>query len=282
MLEVMVESRAHGAENGRRGGLLLGTFGLLAMTLASGWTYSLFAKQFALGAGEFDAAAMVAPVAMPEERPEPPAPPKPASNSAPASNSRITLRELVTRVAPTDNPPKNTLGEKNVVSAENFDLSRVRLGTRNSIPGDATGGLGNGEGRGSANGTGKTCSFCDSENGGGDADKDPAPVVKPKVEPKKPEPPRRPVSIGVANGIAEFLAKPPYPQAARQMQVQGVVNVQVTIDETGKVISASATDGHPLLRRAAVDAAYNCRFTPTKLSNVPVKVTGVIVYNFKL
>jgi TonB family protein len=58
------------------------------------------------------------------------------------------------------------------------------------------------------------------------------------------------------------------------------VTVQVTVDETGKVISATAVSGHPLLRAAAVDAARRARFTPTLLTGVPVKVTGMIIYNF--
>ena len=64
------------------------------------------------------------------------------------------------------------------------------------------------------------------------------------------------------------------------MHAQGKVDVQVFIDETGRVLSANAVSGHPLLRNAAEQAARNARFTPTYLSKVPVKVTGVIVYNF--
>jgi TonB family protein len=60
------------------------------------------------------------------------------------------------------------------------------------------------------------------------------------------------------------------------------VVVQVTIDETGKVISAKAVSGHPLLQAAAVQAAYGARFSPTQLSGQPVKVTGQINYNFQL
>jgi protein TonB len=54
----------------------------------------------------------------------------------------------------------------------------------------------------------------------------------------------------------------------------------VLIDENGSVVSASAVSGHPLLRAAAVQAARGARFSPTKLSGQPVKVSGVITYNF--
>lgn len=84
----------------------------------------------------------------------------------------------------------------------------------------------------------------------------------------------------VLNGNATNLAKPPYPAAARAVRASGAVNVQVTIDETGKVISAFAISGHPLLRSAAVEAAKASTFSPTLLDGQPVKITGVIVYNF--
>jgi len=38
--------------------------------------------------------------------------------------------------------------------------------------------------------------------------------------------------------------------------------------------------GHPLLRGAAEQAARGARFSPTLLSGQPVKVSGVITYNF--
>ena len=56
--------------------------------------------------------------------------------------------------------------------------------------------------------------------------------------------------------------------------------VQVVIDENGNVISARAVSGHPLLQAVAVGAARQAKFSPTKLSGQPVKVTGIITYNF--
>jgi protein TonB len=52
------------------------------------------------------------------------------------------------------------------------------------------------------------------------------------------------------------------------------------IDEKGNVLSATAISGHPLLRAAAVEAARGAKFSPTLLSGQPVKVSGVISYNF--
>ncbi len=90
------------------------------------------------------------------------------------------------------------------------------------------------------------------------------------------------ISGGVLNGKAVNLVKPPYPAAAKAVRAGGAVNVQVTIDENGNVISASAVSGHPLLRAASVNAARQSKFSPTMLSGQAVKVTGIIVYNFTL
>jgi len=46
------------------------------------------------------------------------------------------------------------------------------------------------------------------------------------------------------------------------------------------VIAANAISGHPLLWAACVEAAKNSLFSPTLLAGKPVKVTGVIQYNF--
>jgi hypothetical protein len=53
------------------------------------------------------------------------------------------------------------------------------------------------------------------------------------------------------------------------------------IDETGKVIKAeSICGGHPALREASRNAATRAKFSPKELNGKPVKVNGVIVYNF--
>jgi TonB family protein len=88
------------------------------------------------------------------------------------------------------------------------------------------------------------------------------------------------ISGGVLNGKAYELPKPSYPPAARAVGASGAVSVQVLIDENGGVISAKAVSGHPLLQAAAVEAARGAKFAPTRLSGVPVRVAGIITYNF--
>ena len=111
-----------------------------------------------------------------------------------------------------------------------------------------------------------------------------APVVNIDSEPPPPAPAPilKPVSGGVLNGTAISLPPPSYPEAARRLRMSGIVTIEVVVDETGKVISAVATSGPAMLRDVAVQAALRARFSPTKLSGQPVKVSGLINYKFAL
>ena len=88
------------------------------------------------------------------------------------------------------------------------------------------------------------------------------------------------ISGDVLNGRALRLPTPGYPPEASRLRAGGVVRVQVRIDESGKVIDAKVVCGHPVLAKASLAAAWAARFTPTKLSGKPVKVSGIIIYNF--
>jgi TonB family protein len=90
------------------------------------------------------------------------------------------------------------------------------------------------------------------------------------------------VSGGVLQGNAIKRVQPSYPQIAKAARASGPVQVQITISESGEVIEASVISGHPLLRDAALQAARQWLFAPTELSGVPVKVQGILTFNFTL
>jgi protein TonB len=90
------------------------------------------------------------------------------------------------------------------------------------------------------------------------------------------------VSGGVLQGKAITKVQPPYPPIAKAARAAGAVQVQVTISEDGRVIEAAVMNGHPLLRDAALQAARRWTFQPTELSGVPVKVQGILTFNFTL
>jgi len=109
----------------------------------------------------------------------------------------------------------------------------------------------------------------------------PLPAANHNSAANKPPPPKT-ISGGVLNGKAISKPQPAYPPMAKAVKASGTVTVQVLVDERGNVISASAVSGHPLLKQSAVAAARQAKFSPTLLSGQPVKVSGVITYNFVL
>ena len=85
----------------------------------------------------------------------------------------------------------------------------------------------------------------------------------------------------VLNGRALSLPAPRYPLPAMSARQSGRIIVKVWIDEAGKVYQAgSMCGGDPALKTAAVNAAKQARFSPTLVNGTPVKITGVVVYNF--
>ena len=124
----------------------------------------------------------------------------------------------------------------------------------------------------------------------------PSPIEEAPPEPPPEPPPNRPqgpptsqnqsqpiqqVVEKVLDGNAITRVEPTYPPTARVMRASGMVSVQITISETGKVIDAKAISGHQALRPAAVDAAYKWVFKPTTVNGEPIKVQGVLTFNFR-
>lgn len=270
MLDQMIESKSNGRENARKSRYLLVTFGAFCALLLGGWTYSLFAKSYGVGGGDFEISSLVSPVAVENETP--PARPEPQKNVSRASN-KVILEDLYDDLWHST-APDSTLGKKNVVSARIYDPKNVVIGDRNVIPENAGRNIGNDD---------LGCGLCDNNpTGKRPESRDPEfdDVVKTKPTPTVAPTPNRPISLGPVNGKATYLPKPAYSEAAKAIRASGQVQVQVTIDETGNVTSATAVSGHPLLRGASVEAARISKFTPTLLGGRPVRVTGIIIYNF--
>ena len=87
---------------------------------------------------------------------------------------------------------------------------------------------------------------------------------------------------GRARAKAIELPQPSYPAIAKAARAEGEVSVRITVDESGRVVSASAVSGHPLLQQAAVAAAREARFEPTTVNGRPVRVSATLSYRFAL
>ncbi|HKA17431.1 MAG TPA: energy transducer TonB [Blastocatellia bacterium] len=111
----------------------------------------------------------------------------------------------------------------------------------------------------------------------------PKPPDPPKPQPK-PVDTAKPVVVSskVLQGRAIEKIVPVYPPLAKQIRMPGEVSVEVIISPEGRVESVRIVSGHPMFVSAARDAARGWRFEPTILNGVPVRVTGVITFVFKL
>lgn len=269
MFTNLVESASHHKEFKRRGRFLLATLAGYALVIMSLGVVSIYAYDTHLENQDLEFIALVTPVEAEQPAPEvrsaaPKASTNPGQKSADAQRT-----DFIDRVEnPTKAPDKISSVGSNV--PELPPIGNVRLGPENT---DAMFG----------GPPGKNNSSGGTDNGSGDSglkiDAPPPLKEKPATPPAQPTMIRKSVLL---NSEAKYLPKPAYPQIAKIGKIQGVVNVQITIDETGKVISARATSGNPALHRAAVEAALQARFTPTMLNGVAVKVSGMINYNFML
>jgi protein TonB len=188
---------------------------------------------------------------------------RPASTSA-AQPSRSVRTELIASTADPTRVPPDVGVKASTVPPARSDSFIGKFNADPPVPAFS--------GRGVPNGTGTTPAV--------NIDTPPPPPAAPP----KPEIPKVvKVSTGVLTSKLLSLPKPNYPPLAKQLRIQGSVNIQILIDEQGNVVSAKALPGnHQLLVKASETAAMQARFSPTLLSGQPVKVSGVITYNFVL
>lgn len=258
MFDNLVESSSHKDDISRKGSFILVTTVVYVVLGVAFFVAGIYWYDAHLENQNLDLITLVAPVPVPPQQNQPEQKQQEAKPQKVEQNVDVR-RELIADVSRSDIVPKE-------VSAKASDVPPVRQGVRTMIgTADSNAAAPVAAGPGSGTGLVSTPTKVD--------------IAEPPPPPA-PTPPRAPISGGVLNGKAISLPKPAYPAIARQAHASGTVVVQVTIDENGSVISARAVSGHPLLQAVAVGAARQARFSPTKLSGQPVKVTGVITYNF--
>ena len=289
MFDTLVESGSHSDDLARKGSFFLGTMVVYAVVLVAVAVIGIYLYNDSIPDPSLELLTLVAPAPMQAE--EPKDEPKPAAKNepqvamlkeisviAPVTKSNEVASEKTKEVARIYlaagiDPKVSTIFVQsdvaehtelawilNCVVRVNKDVGDVNLAASTGVV--PTAGTGSG-------GTGPVVA--------GGEEPPPPPPPKPTPEPKKTV-----VSGGVLNGKAISKPQPAYPPIAKAARAQGTVTVQILVDESGRVVSATAVSGHPLLQQAAVAAARQARFSPTLLSGQPVKVSGVITYNFVL
>ena len=259
MFENLVESGSHSADLKRKGSFLLGFTAVYVVLIIAGLIVGILWAPAYIDQQTLELTALIAPVPVQQQQQEQKQEAKPEKMDV--SKNVDIRKELIADVSRADLVPKE-------VSAKASDVPPVRKGVVTMLGSGNTNAIAPvapGAGTGSIISTGpQKVDVADA----------------PPPPPPKPTPPKAPISGGVLNGKAVRLVQPPYPAIARSARASGQVRVQIVIDENGNVISAAPVSGHPLLQGAAVSAARASKFTPTKLSGMPVKVSGVIIYNF--
>jgi protein TonB len=263
MFTNLIESSSHAKEFKRRGSFVLLTTITYGVLLAVGGVVSVYAYDAHLGTQSYELEITFVPLAPEAVQPEPPRNTiRPASNSN-ETPSRSVRTLLISSTSDPTNVPADIGTKASPVPPARADSIKGAFNADPPAPAFS--------GRGSSTGTGNTPAV--------DIDTPPPP---PAATPKPEVPKMLKVSQGVLVSKIISLPKPNYPPIAKQLRLQGSVSIQVLIDESGNVVSAKALSGHQLLVRAAEAAATQARFSPTLLSNQPVKVSGVITYNFVL
>ena len=266
MFNNLIESRSHTSELKRRGSFFLYTIAAYSLLFVAAGVGSIYAYDAHLDEQEGETVTMLSPIDLPS-------PPKTPDNH-PASTPRQPNREQTVDVRPvliaSINHPELTPPP---ISAKPNPVLPVRDGVITRLGNDQS------NGTGPVGPAGPACGDCTGS------------VVAPTVVVGTPPPPpptptptpkQTVYTKEVLNSKALSLPKPIYPIMAKQAHVSGTVSVQILIDEKGRVVSAHAVGGNPMLSGEAVRAAYQARFSPTMIGDAPVKVSGLINYNFVL
>lgn len=189
--------------------------------------------------------------------PPPPPPPPPA---APAMRVRTIPRPVFTSggrlLAPTAIPQKVAMIKEEPLPPE------VSIGVEGGVPGGVPGGQLGGVIGGVIAGAGRTYV-------------PPAPAIETR---------KAPLRVGGHVRAPRKLSgqDPVYPLLALQAKIQGDVLIDAVLDADGRVSEMRVISGHPVLLKAALDAAGSWRYEPTYLNETPVPVQFTITVHFQL
>src|ERR1051326_7565127 len=105
------------------------------------------------------------------------------------------------------------------------------------------------------------------------------------AQPPAAQPPAEPVHVGRGGVPPPQKTKdvrPVYPRDAPAARISGVVVIEATIGEDGKVRDAVVLRSIPLLDQASIDAVRQWEFTPTTMNGKPVPVIMTVTVNFSI
>lgn len=272
MFNNLIESESHRDELLRKSRFFLGTLAFYALLFAVGGVASIYAYDAHLANQSLELVTLLPPVEAVAPAPETPRNERPSAQQRTPDRMADVRQDFIASVETPTLRPDNVSSVRSNIPPVRAGIPTVRGDVNtNAAPGGPVGPAATGDG-----GTRiapSTPRVVETE---------PPPAMSSPTPAPTPVPANYVKSLGAVTG--QMLNRPNlnYPPMAKMAGIQGPVTVQVVIDETGKVISARAVSGNPMLRQAAEQAAHQARFSPTLLSHQPVKASGTITFNFIL
>lgn len=85
-----------------------------------------------------------------------------------------------------------------------------------------------------------------------------------------------------SEGSSAVVSKvdPPYPSFAKQLKIQGTVELEAVVSETGVVEKVTVVNGNPVLTKPASDALMRWKYAPFQADGKPVKAVVPVSFNF--
>jgi periplasmic protein TonB len=92
-----------------------------------------------------------------------------------------------------------------------------------------------------------------------------------------------PRKVSRSESITAALQKvqPEYPAIARQLNIEGTVELEALVSEDGSVEAVNIVSGNAALTKAASDALKKWKFAPFTTDGKAVKVLAPVAFDFK-
>jgi protein TonB len=89
------------------------------------------------------------------------------------------------------------------------------------------------------------------------------------------------LSRAEAMSAAVDKIQPEYPAIAKQLNIEGQVELEAVVSESGSVEQVKIVAGNPVLTRPAVDALKRWKFSPVTANGKAVKAVAPVAFTFK-
>src|SRR5215471_17929704 len=97
-------------------------------------------------------------------------------------------------------------------------------------------------------------------------------------------PAQEPKKVSKVEGLnaATTKVQPEYPAMAKQLKIEGAVELEAVVAENGSVEKVNIVSGNPVLTRPAVDAVKKWKFAPFTADGKTTKALVPISMSFKM